>query len=401
MGLRVLMPFWHGAPEGGFYRNFVSGISDALLELGHEPSYFPFHDRVHLSANECTSLAQQIERDRPVTVLDVACWGYGASRVSARPNKGRNGPESLFDDYNIAYAGMLLDQPFNQPINAVAASRLYGIYPDLGHPQQVKILYPYVRLAGEIIAPPGVRPTSAGSGADRPTDILYVGNLERIATTRFWRQPAFQSANPNLSSGFCDALVDVMAAEPERSLHRSLETVRRQHLLPEGFDFQENLRVVEHHVRHVLRLKVILALAKSGLRLHVVGNEWRNLDLPATVKVQESTDYQGFLGLASTAKICVDASTYLDGVNDRVFSYAVNGAICYTNAGGYLRPMVGDDASIRFYSMLGLDVMADNVRELLARPAELAELGARARAMALGAHTWRHRVEHILAGMAQ
>jgi hypothetical protein len=399
MGLKVLMPFWLGAPERGFYQDFVIGISDALRELGHEPSYFPFDDPFNLSGNECASLTRQLDRDQPRAVFDVACFGYATSRVSTRANV--SGAGSVFDDHNIPYAGMLFDQPFNQAINAIAATRKYGVYPDLGHPHLVKIVYPDLRLTGEIIAPPAVRPASGGYAADRAIEVLYVGNFERGSATRFWRNPEFQRSRPTLDPGYCDALMDAMMAAPDRSLHLCVEAVGRQYSLPEQFDFEMNLRMAELHLRHVFRLSAVLALAKSALRLHVVGKGWHDIDLPATVKVHDCTDYAGFLRLAGSAQICVDASTYLDGVNDRVFSYAVNGAVCFTNAAGYLRPLVGDDGGVRFYSMLSPHAMAENVRELLTRPSELAEVGARAREMVLGAHTWRHRVEHILAAMTQ
>lgn len=392
------MPFWLGFPEHSFYQEFVVGISDALREIGHEPSYFSFDDCHKLSENEHASLLRQLDRDKPDAVFDVACFGFATSRASKRAN--RNGPESVFDTYKIPYAGMLFDQPFNQAINGIAATQLYAVYPDRGHPQLVKMLFPSLRLAGEIISPPAVRSASGRSAAERTIDVLYVGNLNPDYTRRFWLDQAFQRSMPSLDPGFCDALADAMMAEPERSLHLCVETVRRQYSLPEVFDFPLNLRTVEIHLRHVLRLNAVLALAKSCVPLHVVGQGWRQLELPVTVQVQDSTDYRGFLQLAATARIGLDASTYLDGVNDRVFSYAVNEAVCFTNAAGYLRGMVGDDAGIRFYSMLSLRSMADNVRELLTRPAELAELGARARAMVLGAHTWRHRVEHILRAMS-
>jgi hypothetical protein len=392
------MPFWLGFPGHSFYQDFVVGISDALRELGHEPSYFPFDDCRQLSETERASLIRQVDRDKPGAVLDVACFGFATSRASAGAN--RKGPETVFDAYDIPYAGMLFDQPFNQAINGIAATLLYAVYPDLGHPQQVKMLYPGLRLAGEIISPPAVKPASTHA-AERLIDVLYVGNLNGDYTRRFWLDTALQRSMPSLDPDFCDALTDAMTAEPERSLHLCVETVRREYRLPEGFDFPLNLRTVESHLRHVLRLNAVLALVKSGVRMHVVGQGWRQLNLPVTVQVQDSTDYAGFLRLAGTAQICLDASTYLDGVNDRVFSYAVNQAVCFTNAAGYLRGIVGDDAGIRFYSMLSLQNMADDVRDLLTRPAELAELGARARAMVLGAHTWRHRVEHILRGMSQ
>src|ERR1700679_755073 len=105
MGLGVLIPFWLGAAESSFYQSFVAGIADALRELGHEPSYFPFDNASNLSNNECASLTRQLDRDRPGAVLDVACWGYATSRVSSRANG--SGAESIFDGYKIPYAGIL------------------------------------------------------------------------------------------------------------------------------------------------------------------------------------------------------------------------------------------------------------------------------------------------------
>ena len=392
MGCRVLMPFLLSVPQKSFYQDFVVGISEALRELGHEPSHFPFDDVEGLSENERASLMRQLDRDKPGAVLDVACYGYATSQASLRTS----GPPRMFDVYDIPYAGMLLDHPFNQAVAGIAAPRRYGVYPDLGHPPQMRMLYPGLRFAGEIVAPPAVRPASGRSSTERPIDVLYVGNLESHVTKRFWRDPSVQHATPTMDPGFCDALTDIATAEPERSLHLCLQTVQRQYSVPPGFDLLLNVRRTEAHLRYLFRLSAVLALAKSGLPLRVVGKGWGNVDLPTNVTVQAPTDYQGFLQLAGMSKICVDASTYVDGVNDRVFSYAVNGAVCFTNAAGYLRPIVGDDVGIRFYSMLRLQGMVANVRELLDRPAELAEMGARARALVLSAHTWRHRLEHIL-----
>ncbi|MBV8307785.1 MAG: hypothetical protein JO274_09930, partial [Gammaproteobacteria bacterium] len=54
--MRVLIPFWLGVPERWFYQEFVVSIAEALGELGHQVSYFPFNDAGRLSPNEQSSL---------------------------------------------------------------------------------------------------------------------------------------------------------------------------------------------------------------------------------------------------------------------------------------------------------------------------------------------------------
>lgn len=142
-----------------------------------------------------------------------------------------------------------------------------------------------------------------------------------------------------------------------------------------------------------------MSLARSGVRMRVIGTGWDKIPLPANVELGAETDYDGFFCLAGQAKICLDASTYLDGANDRVFSYALNRAVCFTNAAGYLRRTLGEDGGMRFYSMRNPSELGEQVNMLLARPDELHEAGERARRTVLLSHTWRHRVSDILAAM--
>jgi hypothetical protein len=87
--------------------------------------------------------------------------------------------------------------------------------------------------------------------------------------------------------------------------------------------------------------------------------------------------------LAAQAKVCLDASTYLDGVNDRVFSYAINKSVCFTNANGYLRDVPDGSAGLRFQEKQRL----------------LRDLGEQAAQTVRSAHTWRHRIGTVLSAM--
>jgi hypothetical protein len=395
--MRILLPFWRGVPEGCFYQDFHQGVAEALRELGHEAVQFPFVERGRLQPDEADLLFPLVEAGQFDALLDLACWGRGLSRIGVSRNGVR---EPLFDAFGVAYLGWLFDQPYNQAINLVASTRLYGAYPDLGHSDQVRLIFPGLKLRGEIFAPPAIRPSNSCSGdnwwTDRDIDVLYVGNLVTEALQRSWNRRVSDRATV-CHPGFCDTLADAVLSEPERSLHLSLQlAIAELSPLPAGFDISSNLRVVESFLRHTFRRDAVAALAGSGVRMRVVGKGWDRLGLPANVEFGAETDYAGFFRLAARAKICLDASTYLDGANDRVFSYALNRAVCFTNAAGYLRSTFGEDGGMCFYSMRNLSELGERVKALLARPEALQEAGIGAGESVLSAHTWRHRVENIL-----
>jgi hypothetical protein len=160
-----------------------------------------------------------------------------------------------------------------------------------------------------------------------------------------------------------------------------------------------HLRCLEVFRRHRYRHDAVVTLAQAGTPMLVVGQEWDRLSLPHNVQVQPHVDYERLFHLAASAKICLDVSPYFDGVNDRVFTYAINRAVCFTNASGYLPDALGESAGIRFYSLRNPDSLVEEVHSLLARQLTLTALGELAHNTVIGAHTWRHRVEQVLAAV--
>ena len=400
--MRILLPFCRSVPERTFYQDFHQGVTEALRELGHEPIRFSFATMGEPPREEAQALYRQIERGNFSAVLDLACWGYGLSQITLVMQDGSKQP--IFDVFNVPYAGMLLDQPYNQAINGIQARRLYAAYPDLGHPEQMRLVFPELRLQGEIFAPPAIRPendrSAAQWGSSRDIDVLYVGNLASDSLERFWHNRANGYWHDSYNPVVCDAIADAALAQPDRSFHLSVQAALAQlGKPPPGFDFGSQLRAVECFLRVNFRYDAVVSLARSGIHMRVIGKGWDKIGLPANVELGAETDYDGFFRLAGQAKICLDASTYLDGANDRVFSYALNRAVCFTNAASYLRRAFGKNDGMRFYSMRNLSELGEQVKMLLARPNELREAGERARQAVLSSHTWRHRVGGILDAM--
>jgi hypothetical protein len=399
--MQFLLPFHDEVPGHGFYREFHRGVTAALREMGHEAVPFPFAKQHERTPDEVQSLYRLLAPGRVAAVLDLCCWGHGLSHFLLHKRTGEKVP--IYDAFEVPYVAMLFDHPFNQTVDRIVARRLYATYPDLGHPEQLRAIYPELRLSGAMFVPPAIRVGSdcpAAGGADRDVDVLYVGNLAVHALERFWRDPANENWRPVYDAAVCDAIADAALAAPELSYHLSVQAaMARLGAQSPGFELLSQMRGVEWFLRARFRRDAVLALAGSGLRMLVVGRGWESVDLPASVEHRTEIEYESLLRLPGRARICLDCSTYLDGANDRVFTYALNGAACFTNAAGYLRGQFGGDGGVRFYSMLQLDALAESMRELLARPAALRAAAEHARARVLAAHTWRNRLSEILAAL--
>jgi hypothetical protein len=401
--VNILLPYWRGVPDRCFYQEFQLGIAAALRDSGHQVFSFPFAERAPLELAEAKQFYRQITDARIDMVLDLACWGFGLSLVRLPAVEGV--ADLLYDRFGISYLAWLFDHPFNQQLVGAMAKRHYVLYPDRGHAQQVRLIYPTLRVTGEIFAPPAVRLESdfsvSNGTVSRPIDVLYVGNLEVQALDREkWRNPSNEQRPPFFDPGFCDALADAMLSVPDRSLHFCLQDAMAMlDKAPGTFNVRAHVSLVENFLRHLHRRNMVVALARSGVRMQVVGKGWNLVGLPANVTVMASTDYEGIFRLAAQAKICLDVSTYLNGANDRVFSYALNRSVCFTNAAGYLRDAMGEEGGMRFYTVGNIDGLCAEVKALLAKPHEFRDLGERAAQTVRSAHTWRQRIGSVLASV--
>lgn len=398
--MQILLPRRLDVPENCFYQDFHKGIVDALNELGHEPISFRFAAPDATLEKDAVVLCNLLESCKIDAVIDLACFGAQLTQIDVELKDEVKG---IFDVFDVAYAGMLFDHPVYQAISGIRARKSYAIYPDSSHPKLTRLAFPDIQLHGEIFVPPAVRlhnDRSVKKWSERDVDVLYVGNLAPQALERFWRVPPPVGYQRPYLPDLCDALVDAALANPDRSLPLSVDAALAQFdRLPVDINLHLHLQIMESFLRQTFRRAAVVALAHSGVRMSVVGEGWGTVDLPANVERIAKTNYEEFFCLAGRSKICLDASTYLDGVNDRVFAYGINRAVCFTNAAGYLRPALGEDSGTRFYSMSNLSELGEQVIALLARPEVLRDTGERARQTVLAGHTWRHRVDDILVGM--
>lgn len=385
----VLLPIVRAIPPGHFYQDIATGIADALQELGHTVQWFPLGQVGILTAAEAAAAVHWAHAGGGKLVIDLCCWGHAISQARLT-----NETEVLpaYDVGGVSCVGFLLDQAYFQPIASIHCRRLYAAVSDPGILEQIALIEPSLQLAGSLFAPPAVRPQNDRSvpWAGRDIDVLYVGKLDHAALKRQWSGGA--------DVALCNALAD--AANADVPLHRTaIEVARALGRSPDAAQWAMLLRDVEFFLRAKSRLAAVLAAARSGAGIRVVGGGWDAIDLPANVTVQPLTPYAETLELAGRSRICLDASSYPDGANDRIFNYALNRAVCLTNSRNWVESCFGNDQGVHYYQSGDAQTLTGQIPALLARPQQMQQQGEAARAVTLAGHTWRHRIEHILAAV--
>jgi len=378
-----------------YYSNICDGVTEAARELGHEVLQCRYADPAQATEAEQKALYRMLA-DQPCDLaIDLCCWGCGLSALKVWDGSAQG--EFIFDAADMAYVGLMLDQPWFQPVPAMHASRLYLGTSDRDGPAQVSLVYPDQAVRATLFVPPAARAVNSRSRPmpERTLDVLYAGNLRPSYLERQWRDA------PNRR--LLDAAADAAVAAPDVPLHRVVvDTLRQSGEEAVAQIVLDVLRPVDNFVRNRYRLEAVRAAAACEAVVHVFGGGWTEVALPANVVLHpETKDYGELLALAGRSRICLDSSSYLGGANDRVFNYAVNRAYCLTNASAFPREVFGADGGVGFYSMSRLDDLGEMLREALGDPRRLAEKGESAAEIALRTQTWRSRLEDVLAAVSE
>lgn len=387
--MRFLLLSHNHVTPGSFFQDYLAGIAQAARESGHDTVSFGYDQIGAASTAERDALYRLVLNHDIDAVIDPCCWGYALSQ--ARVWDGSSQGEALFDSIDAAYIGLLCDQPYYQPLQGIQSKRLFAAAPDLTHAAQIALTLPALSLRSTAFVPPAARVENDRSlpWAKRDIDVLYVGNLKHDALDRPWRHSP--------ESPFCDQLADRALASPDVPLHEvMLNMMREEQLAATSDDMMLWLQRVEYFLRARLRREAVRSAAASGLRMTVVGEGWDAGDRyawPSNVTIRPPLSYEEFFVLAGRSKMALDASTYLNGANDRIFNLLVNRCLPVTNASGWLAQEFAGQG-MRFYSMKNPDNLGALLQQSLST--SLADEMDATRRFALEHHTWRQRLGTIL-----
>jgi spore maturation protein CgeB len=156
---------------------------------------------------------------------------------------------------------------------------------------------------------------------------------------------------------------------------------------------------VDTEVRCTRRNAFLLALAESGVDLHICGDGWE----PHLHRFKSAT-YHGPVDMARMVELMRQSRVVLNtngnfgaGSHERPFSAALAGATTFSDYSRYYAAEFEPGENIELFSWMDLPGAMDRLRALSADPERCWRLGRSAKQLTLARHTWDRRVPDILA----
>lgn len=232
----------------------------------------------------------------------------------------------------------------------------------------------------------------------RPIDVIFTGNYTPIE-----RFDAYLAQMDYDSKMFFKELLKESIKNPDELIEHLVE----QKLIRENVSFSEielknlmpNLMYVDLSVRFYYRAKTIMQLADSGIKVHIYGAGWKQLECmhPENIITAGNVDSQTCLDKISQSKISVNVMPWFkDGAHDRIFNSMLNGAVVLSDTSKYLKECFVDKSAVFFFELQQISNISDMVREALSDLDRLQEMADRAYDICIEKHTWQKRCDVLI-----
>jgi hypothetical protein len=234
--------------------------------------------------------------------------------------------------------------------------------------------------------------------ADRPIPALWSGGL--VAPGRPW-----SSASPATQKVMDDA-VDLALSVEWMPPHVALTQV----LGAAGFDVQDPAKrhnlaaasVIDGEVRARRRHDFLLALAESGVEVHICGHGWEpHLHRFKAATYHGAVDMTRMIELMRRSRVVLNTNgNFGAGSHERPFSAALAGAATFSDFSRYYAAEFQPGENIELFSWLDLPGAMDRLRALSTDPERCWRFARSAKRLTLAKHTWDRQVPDILEAAA-
>lgn len=252
---------------------------------------------------------------------------------------------------------------------------------------------PFLPLAGTALLPPG----GYLRMEERDYDVVFTGNY--AAPERFEKYITRLGEEYAI---FYRGMIDELLECPEKCVTE----VCINHIMREIGDVTEaelketmqNITFIDLYVRHVRRRDVVRTLVDSGIRVHVFGGKWNEMECghPENLINEGQKDSEECLEAIARGRISVNVMPWFkEGAHDRIFNSMCNGAVCLTDSNQYMDDILKDGENCRIYSGTRLEELPYIVSELLTDRDKMQRIADQGFRMAMESHTWENRCRLI------
>lgn len=311
----------------------------------------------------------------------------------------KDGNDSYWDKYRIPFVDFIQDHPWNY-YDALDApiEQLYPIVLDRNHGVFIEKYFPWIHKPYFMVNG-GTPEDNCLPYNERDIDILYVGtcNVE---------PPGYPliSTLPDQGRGMYEYVIGKLLAEPDHTIESIIEEYC------ENGDFEITLQDVKdiignyapyvmEKVRREYKLATMDALAKTGARIEIYGDNWEDSRYPWGENVHihkrvSSAECNLMMGRSKIGLNCMP--WYKRGCSERVFNIMQNGALCLTDYSEYIGERFVHGENILIYNLTNLSELTNMVSNMLSNPEKAASMAKKGQEIVREKDTWKCRMAEVI-----
>ena len=390
--MRVLV--LKGQSQYGGTRLFADEAAGAFNRQGHQAQVLDLGDGVTVQAD----LAAAAAGPRFDLVLSFNILGDFRSLAGATLAELFACPHVVWHtDYILTSWDRVQGTPPDTTLLVVDPTQIDAVVATAGEGRHRLRFFPHPAVG----QPTPDEPDAAAFAAARPIGVLWSGGFAQP-------QHPWGSAPPAVQR-IMEAAVELAMAVEWMPPHAALAEV----FAAVGLDVSDpalrhNLAgawMVDHEVRTRRRRAFLLALADSGVELHVCGAGWEpHLHRFKAVTYHGPVDMTRMVELMRQSRLVLNTNgNFGAGSHERPFSASLAGAATFSDFSRYYADEFIAGENIALFSWLDLAGAMDSLRALSADPERCWRFARFAKQVTLARHTWDRQVADILqaAGLAE
>jgi hypothetical protein len=293
-------------------------------------------------------------------------------------------------DYVLGAWDRLKETPPDTVLLVVDPTHVQALAAAAGADRHRARFFPHPAVGAPVADEPDVEAFMAA----RPIPVLWSGGFQ--GPLRPWA-----SASPATQT-VMDGAVDLAMSVEWMPPHIALAQVFRSHgwdvMDPDKRQSLAGAWMIDAEVRSRRRHAFLMALADSGVELHICGQMWE-----PHLHLFKGATYHGIVEMTRMVELMRQSRVVLNtngnfgaGSHERPFSASLAGAATFSDISRYYTAQFQPEENIVLFSWLDLPGAMEALTALSADPERCWRLARSAKRLTLDKHTWDHRVDDIL-----
>lgn len=371
--------FLKGMSQYGAMRNYIDHWNFYCQQMGHET--FLFDVESGYSTEQLIELTGKLQPE-----LILCCNAIYAEIVESFMPKQCIYCTVLYDN-PVVHARRL--EKLTERSIVLSCDRFYRDFIREQYPRIAKV--GFLPLSGDAAQTQIAYP-------DREIDLIFTGSYLNL-------NGSYEEMKniPGNMGIIAENMAALMIEEPDLLLWQAYDRILAESHLELNpatrLPILNSLSCVELFVRAYVRDQVMLHIVDAGIPVHIFGNGWQKFHCrhPENLILHQGYGEVALKALGNS-KISLNVMPWFrGGLQERNIAAMLSGAVSLTDSSRYLEEEFIDGEDIALYSLKNLEVLPELIQTLLCDAGQSAKIAKNGQEKAERYHTWKHRMEELLA----